>query len=148
MEIMGIREIMMTMETTTIITLTTSRKTLTMKMKGVNKHLAAPSGDNKEVNDLQGYPAYPAKEDIYCKYREEKDIDPENISMSKEIKSIGKTGSSSEKILYDNISGRDLDIPGSELDDKMEDIGSEDEENNYYSIGGDDHDNLDEYKGE
>lgn len=30
-------------------------------------------------------------------------------------------------------SGRDLDIPGAELDDDNEDIGEEDEENNYYS---------------
>jgi hypothetical protein len=29
--------------------------------------------------------------------------------------------------------GRDLDVPGSEDDDDMEDIGSEDEENNNYS---------------
>ncbi len=32
--------------------------------------------------------------------------------------------------------GDDLDVPGSELDDEQEDIGSEDEENNYYSLGG------------
>ena len=50
--------------------------------------------------------------------------------------------------VFDDIAGRDLDIPGSELDDKLEDIGSEDEENNYYSIGGDGHANLDENKGE
>lgn len=31
----------------------------------------------------------------------------------------------------------DLDIPGSELDDENERIGEEDEENNYYSLGGD-----------
>ena len=31
----------------------------------------------------------------------------------------------------------DLDIPGSELDDENEAIGEEDEENNYYSLGGD-----------
>ena len=31
----------------------------------------------------------------------------------------------------------DLDVPGSELDDKNEEIGEEDEENNYYSLGGD-----------
>ncbi|HEY6170694.1 MAG TPA: hypothetical protein VIX80_00410 [Candidatus Kapabacteria bacterium] len=37
-----------------------------------------------------------------------------------------------------------LDIPGSELDDEMEKIGEEDEENNYYSLGGDDHDDLEE----
>jgi hypothetical protein len=29
---------------------------------------------------------------------------------------------------------------GAELDDKQEEIGSEDEENNYYSIGGDNND--------
>ena len=40
--------------------------------------------------------------------------------------------------------GSDLDVPGSELDDENEKIGEEDEENNYYSLGGDDHDDLDE----
>lgn len=38
----------------------------------------------------------------------------------------------------------DLDIPGSELDDENEAIGEEDEENNYYSLGGDNHENLEE----
>jgi hypothetical protein len=33
----------------------------------------------------------------------------------------------------------DLDIPGSDLDDENEAIGEEDEENNYYSLGGDNH---------
>ena len=33
----------------------------------------------------------------------------------------------------------DLDIPGSDLDDENEKIGEEDEENNYYSLGGDRH---------
>jgi hypothetical protein len=36
-----------------------------------------------------------------------------------------------------DMAGKDLDIPGSELDDENESIGSEDEENNSYSIGGD-----------
>jgi hypothetical protein len=40
----------------------------------------------------------------------------------------------------------DLDVPGSENDDANEEIGEEDEENNYYSIGGDDHENLEEDK--
>ena len=34
-----------------------------------------------------------------------------------------------------DFSGDDLDVPGSEIDDDMEDLGSEDEENNYYSRG-------------
>ena len=38
----------------------------------------------------------------------------------------------------------DLDVPGSDLDDSDEDLGEEDEENNYYSIGGDRHENLEE----
>ena len=38
----------------------------------------------------------------------------------------------------------DLDVPGSDLDDKEEALGEEDEENNYYSIGGDRHENLEE----
>ena len=36
-----------------------------------------------------------------------------------------------------DLSGDDLDVPGSELDDDEEDIGSEDEENNFYSRGQD-----------
>jgi hypothetical protein len=40
--------------------------------------------------------------------------------------------------------GADLDVPGSETDDGMEDIGEEDEENNYYSIGSDQADRLED----
>ncbi|MBA2249296.1 MAG: hypothetical protein H0W12_03795 [Chitinophagaceae bacterium] len=38
----------------------------------------------------------------------------------------------------------DLDVPGAEEDDADEEIGEEDEENNYYSLGGDAHENLEE----
>ena len=40
--------------------------------------------------------------------------------------------------------GDDLDIAGEELDDANEEIGEEDEENNYYSLGGDRHDNIED----
>lgn len=40
--------------------------------------------------------------------------------------------------------GDDLDVPGEELDDSNEAIGEEDEENNYYSLGGDNKDALEE----
>jgi len=43
-----------------------------------------------------------------------------------------------EKTSFNAVSGSDLDIPGSEEDDANEDIGEEDEENNPYSLGGDD----------
>ncbi len=45
------------------------------------------------------------------------------------------------------VSGDDLDVPGAEDDDPDEEIGEEDEENNYYSLGGDAHENLEEDKG-
>jgi len=43
-----------------------------------------------------------------------------------------------------DFTGEDLDVPGSELDDDQEEVGSEDEENNTYSLGGDDKNNLEE----
>jgi hypothetical protein len=43
-----------------------------------------------------------------------------------------------------DFSGKDLDVPGSELDDASESIGSEDEENNSYSLGGDSKEGLEE----
>lgn len=39
-----------------------------------------------------------------------------------------------------DVSGKDLDIPEAEDDDEDEDMGEGDEENNYYSIGGDEKD--------
>ncbi len=47
----------------------------------------------------------------------------------------------------ERVSGKaneELDIPGAELDDEDEAIGEEDEENNYYSLGGDRHEDLEE----
>ena len=94
----------------------------------------------EKKNDLSGYPAYPADEDIYSKYKEEKDINPEDISNIH--------GKKDDKDLNDDVSGSNLDVPGAELDDNQEDVGSEDEENNYYSIGGENHNNLEEDNGD
>jgi hypothetical protein len=117
-----------------------------MKEKNSKSDLPGSRAGNKEKNDLQGYPTYPGSEDIYSKYQEEKSINPEDTSKNKEPNL--NFGARNENDFDDDISGIDLDIPGSELDDIQEDIGSEDEENNYYSLGGDDHDDLDEDKGE
>ena len=42
------------------------------------------------------------------------------------------------------LADEELDIPGTDLDDENEALGEEDEENNYYSLGGDRHENLEE----
>jgi hypothetical protein len=104
--------------------------------------------ENKETDDLPGYPEYAADEDIYSKFQEEKELNPEDISTNKAPVGNYKSGTRNEKYYNDDLTANDLDIPGSELDDQQEDIGSEDEENNYYSLGGDNHDDLDENRGE
>jgi hypothetical protein len=98
---------------------------------------------NKKFPD---YPTYPPIEDIYNKDKEETEIDPEDISKIKSTNE--KDGKFNEKNFKQDKSGDDLDIPGSELDDVQENLGSEDEENNGYSIGSDNHNNLEEDNGQ
>lgn len=97
--------------------------------------------DEKQKSNLPGYPLYPDSEDIYKNFKEEEDINPEDISKTKTPNS---TNALRRKDLDNASNENDLDIPGSELDDPQEDIGSEDEENNYYSLGGDRHEDLEE----
>jgi len=113
-----------------------------------NRDLPIKQAGKAEKEIPIGYPATPAGEDIYNRYLEEEDINPEDISALKELNETDKADPNNEQNFKDDVSGNDLDVPGSELDDEAENVGSEDEENNYYSIGGDDHNDLDEDKGE
>ena len=138
-----------------------------MKKQKIKKSIPV----SEDANGLPGYLPYPGADDIYARAKEEQDIDPEDISKRKkpneEVETLNReeldfddmiTGRSkhqhqlasklNEKDFGGNMSGRDLDIPGSELDDDLEDNGDEDEENNSYSIGGDRHDDLDEDRDE
>lgn len=109
-------------------------------MKTTDRHinLAAQQVYNNDRADFPGYPLYPAAEDIFNRYKEETDMNPEDTSRTKDANE--KAGKNNEKDFSDDASGGDLDVPGSELDDQQENIGSEDEENNLYSLGGDAHD--------
>ena len=77
----------------------------------------------QESEKIYGDPVYSPDEDIYAHAKKE--------SLKEEDESPLSEG---------------LDVPGSELDDADEIIGEEDEENNYYSLGGDDHNDLEEEK--
>ncbi len=111
-----------------------------MKKNDVETKPASQQTVKEEKLKTPGYPLYHAGEDIFNKSKEEGDIDPENISKKKKPKVKNKAGKNNEKDFQEDKPGSDLDVPGSELDDENEKIGSEDEENNYYSLGGDDHD--------
>jgi hypothetical protein len=93
-----------------------------------------PQKEDHDKNE-EGYPLYPPSEDIYSQFDELEDLDPEDPTHLK-IPNEDPEGLN-EKEFIDDVSGGDLDIPGSELDDDQEEIGSEDEENNGYSMGQD-----------
>ena len=111
-------------------------------MKKINSkvHPDSLQADKKEKTKTPGYPLYPNNEDIFNKFKEEGSIDPEDTSKKKISNKKKNTGKNNEKDFEEDKSGSDLDVPGSELDDENEKTGSEDEENNLYSLGGDDHD--------
>lgn len=105
-------------------------------------HSSSSVKDKAEMLQFPDALSYPAAEDIYVKGKKESELDPEDVSKKK-IQNE-QLHASNEKEFSDDLTGEDLDVPGSELDDPQELVGDEDEENNYYSIGGDDHDDLDE----
>lgn len=108
-----------------------------MEKLSENKYpLVRQEGNEKKII-LPGYPTYPESEDIYSQAKEEEEINPEEITTNKEN---DETGENNRKDFEEDVTGDDLDIPGSELDDNEEEYGSEDEENNLYSLGGDNHD--------
>lgn len=110
----------------------------------INMMTAEHTGE-EDMNDTPGYPLYAPSQDIYHKEKKATNVNPDDNSEINEV-AIGSKWNEED---YDStLSGDDLDVPGSELDDKEEAIGKEDEENNYYSLGGDDHADLDENHGE
>ncbi len=75
--------------------------------------------------------------------------DSENLQHAS-LDSVDEDGDplNEESSLNEDMTGEDLDVPGSSADDADERIGEEDEENNYYSLGGDLHESQEENKGE
>jgi hypothetical protein len=92
--------------------------------------------EQKREKTFPGYPTYPSEEDITNQGNKE-DLDVENLTRSDRghKKAIDREVQDEEQ---------DLDVPGAELDDNQEEIGGEDEENNFYSLGGDRHEDLEE----
>ncbi|WPQ64237.1 hypothetical protein SIO70_05085 [Chitinophaga sancti] len=113
-----------------------------LKNKDGNEHI--PNQDElaeKRDQTFPGYPTYPASEDI-MNNEEREELDVEGVTGSRRINNeIAREEGSVPGEFNDED---DLDVPGSELDDADEEIGEEDEENNYYSLGGDRHEDLDE----
>ena len=120
-----------------------------LKMKDKDNKLNSDSlkKDKEDKNQVPDSLLYPPSEDIYNQFHKESDINPDDITKKKIPVEINNRNKLNEKDFEDDMSGGDLDIPGSELDDAQENVGSEDEENNHYSIGGDNHNDLEENNG-
>ena len=118
---------------------------------------AAPYNDtiderDKDVRIVQGTEADITPEDIWMLESSGQNMDTEdgrNLINS----ALDNTDADGDPLNEDgsavnDLSGGDLDVPGSSDDDADEMIGEEDEENNFYSLGGDNHENQEENKGE
>lgn len=128
---------------------------------------------NESQDEFPGYPHYPAEEDIVRRAKRVNmnldEEDPTAASPSSEaadkrqgdaagdvtredLKALNSNDYDAEgedAVLLDRVypvdfTGQDLDVPGADLDDAEELRGNEDEENNLYSLGGENHEDLEE----
>ena len=81
--------------------------------------------DEDDMDFTTGNESDVTKEDLEA-------LGPKDLSMD-----MGDDETLKNRVWPVDMAGEDLDVPGSELDDQSESVGSEDEENNSYSIGGD-----------
>jgi hypothetical protein len=100
------------------------------------------SNKSEGNEEFPGYPHYPEGQDVFNKHKVDYETDPDNPKTKKDTEEPGE--GLNQKDFSNDVSGADLDVPGTEMDDVQEEIGSEDEENNYYSLGGDNHESQEE----
>jgi hypothetical protein len=92
-----------------------------------NKHHKQLLENRRIIQSLkpsEGDPIYSQSDDIYAHSKK--------VTLKSESKSLASE------------LDEDLDVPGADLDDKDELIGEEDEENNYYSLGGENNEELEQ----
>jgi len=117
-------------------------------MNDHNRNLPVCKAIEKSTAIIPAYPTTPASDDLYSQYKEEKDIDPEDISRAKRPNEEGNIEAVDQNIMSIGVKVDDMDVPSSDSEEDEEGIGNEDEENSYYSLGGDGHIDLEEDHGE
>jgi hypothetical protein len=106
---------------------------------GVSQRFMAGQDRERASNSMQPQPGS-GDDDLNLEMGTDGDVDEDDLEVLNATN--GEIG------VPQNVSNEDLntdlDIPGTELDDESESIGEEDEENNYYSLGGDRHESQEE----
>lgn len=98
--------------------------------------LTSSISENRKVKSTSSSPGTSKKSKTAP--RSEADLTKDDLQA---LGSLNRSNDGGDDELLDDLaigpdfSGDDLDVPGAELDDDMENLGSEDEENNYYSRG-------------
>lgn len=113
-------------------------------LKDKERNISEQKRNNEDKDDFPDYPHYPASEDIFNR---EKEVDLNTEDLTKVKDTIHNPGERNQKSFLQDMTGEDLDIPGSNADEAKSNAGKEDEENNYYSLGGDNHNDLEEDNG-
>lgn len=107
---------------------------------GVSQRFARTQENQRtSVSDNQ-QPAEENNDDLDIRPGTEADINDDDLAI---LNSTNDEIGTPQNVSNEDLN-TDLDIPGSELDDDNESIGEEDEENNYYSLGGDRHESQEE----
>ena len=101
------------------------------------KNKIHPDAEKKDIDRNHFDPtfSYPMAEDIYSQSEQETEIDPEDISQKK-TPNEPDPDAANEKDYNNEKTGDDLDVPGSEDQEDDKRNGKEDEENEYFSLGG------------
>jgi hypothetical protein len=105
----------------------------------VDVNEAIERNDSRKIEPAQGPAKAPGPDSDLTK-------DDFQALGSDEIESTGDDEILTNRSWPVDFTGNELDVPGSEDDDSQEQVGSEDEENNSYSLGSDRHSDLDEAK--
>lgn len=110
-------------------------KMSSMKKTSINKTRQQKIADD-QARDLSDYPHDPDNDANVTKE------DLENLGDVYGDQDMGEDESTGNARVDELDNQEGLDIPGAELDNEGEEIGAEDEENNYYSLGGERHEDL------
>jgi hypothetical protein len=106
---------------------------------GVSQRFARTQ-ENQRNAAPQNQPAEENNDDLNIRSGTDADVNDDDLAV---LNSTNDEIGTPQNVSSEDLN-TDLDIPGSELDDDNESIGEEDEENNYYSLGGDRHESQEE----
>ncbi len=108
-------------------------------MSGMDQRFLAGQDRGKVQRSMMPQPGS-GSDDLNLKMGNEADVNEDDLQI---LNATNSEIGTPQNVLDEDIDS-DLDVPGSELDDEAENIGEEDEENNYYSLGGDRHEGQEE----